>query len=287
VVHADLHTHTHCSDGQLSPAALVDRAVSKGIQVLSVTDHDTTAGLAGAARAAADRPIAVVPGAELSVTVDGHEVHLLGYGFDPSHPSLQDHLQRFADARTERMQAMIARLQERGVSVAMEDVGREARRAQSLGRPHLAQALVTGGHVDTVQEAFDEYLAAGRPAHVEKPPVPAEKVLTLLHDAGGIGVLAHPAHWTPSARLRALVDRGLDGIEVVHPSHDASLQSYYERWARGRDLLRTGGSDFHGHRERDAEALGRVGLDGDQWDALRSRLVEETAWGRTAGATAG
>lgn len=280
-VHADLHTHTHCSDGTRAPADLVALAASRGLHVLAITDHDTVAGLAEAQSAAQAHGVHLVTGTELSVTVNEHEVHLLGYGFDPTHDGLTRHLDRFVEARRERVRSIVSRLQDVGLHVEMADVEQvveatgtdEVPHQHALGRPHVAQALVRGGHVDTVDDAFDRYLSRGQPAFVAKPPVPASDALDLLHDAGGIGVLAHPGHWTPTTRLRALIDVGLDGIEVVHPSHDVTLESYYQRIARSRGLLTSGGSDFHG-RGDDDERFGRLGMDREHWLEFADGLAE-------------
>jgi len=280
VPYADLHTHTHCSDGRLSPTRLVEAASERGIRVLSVTDHDTVAGLEEADRAAKANGITLVPGVELSVAVDGNEIHLLAYGFDPEHAALVERLDALETARIDRMRAMLDRLHGLDVPVSADAVQAQARDAESLGRPHLALALKNGGYVETVQEAFDRYIGRGGPAFVAKPPVPASDVLTTIHDAGGIGVLAHPGHWTPSARLRTLIEHGLDGIETIHPSHDDSLESYYERWARSNNLVGTGGSDYHGHRELDEEPLGRHGLTRAAWKTLQAVLEDRTVWGR-------
>lgn len=272
--YADLHSHTRCSDGTRAPADLVAHAAERGIRVLAVTDHDTVAGLADAQSAADRHGVRLVSGVELSVSVDGDEVHLLGYGFDPSHAALRSHLDAFVEARAERVRQIVQRLRETGVALTMDAVHDQAPHGHALGRPHVAHAMVAAGHVASVDAAFDRYLSPGQPAFVAKPPVPASDALDLLHDAGGIGVLAHPGHWTPSARLRALVDAGLDGIEVVHPSHDASLEAYYRRWARTCGLLPTGGSDYHGHRDGDEARFGRVGLDREHYEQFAEALAQ-------------
>jgi predicted metal-dependent phosphoesterase TrpH len=269
---ADLHMHSLRSDGTLSPEALMQLAATNGLQVVALTDHDTTAGWGAAREAASEAGIHIVPGVELSVTVDGAEVHLLGYGFDPNNPSLQRHLRAFMKARSERARAMVRQLQAEGIGIAMEDVHAESREAQALGRPHVAAALVARGAVETVDEAFQRYIGEGGPAFVPKPSVPAHDVMSLLHDAGGIGVLAHPGNWTPMLRIRRLLDAGLDGIEVIHPSHKPYLQTYYSDLAQRHELLATGGSDFHG-RSGDDERIGRVGLSEPQWERVRAALA--------------
>lgn len=248
------------------------RAADRGIEVLAVTDHDTLAALGSAQRAAHAAGITLVQGVELSVTVDGTEVHLLGYGFDPTHAGLQEHCTAFMEARATRMQHMVDQLRNVGVKITEADVRAEAESAQAYGRPHVAAALVTRGVVATAKEAFDRYLTPDTPGYVPKPEVPAREVLDLVHEAGGIGVLAHPGHWTSSRHVVALIRAGLDGIEVVHPSHDNHLEDYYRRLAARNDLVATGGSDDHG-RARDDTRLGRIGLSQTAWERIEPVLT--------------
>ena len=271
-IYADLHTHTTCSDGQLDPLRLLDAAAKRGIRVLAITDHDTLAGWDAAQHVATDHPVTLIPGVELSVTVGEREVHLLGYGFDPHHDGVRAHVNWFAEARRERAQQMVDNLQAVGVDVTLEDVRRTADGAEALGRPHVAMALVAAGYVDTYEDAFALYLSEEGPAFAAKPSFPAHDALDLLHDAGGIGVLAHPGHWTSGRLLHRLGRAGLDGIEVWHPSHDASLVAYYERLARDYALVATGGSDFHGHRAGDEKRFGTCGLTRAAWQRMGSAL---------------
>lgn len=268
-IYADLHTHTHCSDGTLAPGALVTLAAERGLHALAVTDHDTVEGLPQARATAEDEGVAFVSGVELSVTVDGTEVHLLAYGIDSEHPGLRDHLQSMREARRERVRHILARLRDQDIRLQDETLAAEIETAASVGRPHVAAALVRGGYVQTADQAFNEYLGQGQAAYVAKPEVPAGDALTLVHEAGGVGVLAHPGHWTSSRHIRRLVDAGLDGIETVHPAHDASLRGYYERLADGYDLFCTGGSDYHGRSGDDDETLGRMGMTRTEWERFR------------------
>lgn len=265
-VFADLHTHTTCSDGALSPEELVQKASERGIRVLAVTDHDTVAGVQAAGEAADEWGLTFVPGVELSVTIADAEVHLLAYNLDPSHEELRDHLEFMAGQRKERARRIIELLRKEGVDVYDEELASTVSSNASVGRPHVATALVRGGYVETVREAFDQYLARGRPGFVEKPDVPAAEILSIVHDAGGVGVLAHPGHWTSSDHIRQLIEVGLDGIETTHPSHDSSLQQYYQRLARGYGVLETGGSDYHGWSDDEEEDLGGIGLPREQWE---------------------
>ena len=272
-VFADLHTHTSASDGVLSPGTLVDRAADRGIQVLSVTDHDTMEGLAAATAVAQERDIELLAGVELSVTLDGDEIHLLAYDVDPIHAGLHKHLEALQEARRDRAWRIVERLRSCGLEVEDEHLRTDIATTHAVGRPHLAAALVRGGHVETHREAFDRYLGRGKPGYVAKPAFPADDALRLVHEAGGVGVLAHPGHWTSSTQVRRLVDAGLDGLETHHPSHDASLRSYYERLARGYDLLVTGGSDYHGRTDDENAHFGTVGMNRSAWERFRAALA--------------
>lgn len=252
---ADLHMHTLCSDGSLSPAELVARAQSVGLSAISVTDHDCIDGLAEAKEAGALLGVEVVAGVELSVTVEDTEVHVLGYFFDPDHAALRAHLDAFQVYRRRRAEAMVARLHDLGVALPVEAVWAQAK-GGALGRPHVAEALLAEGFVTTQQEAFERFIGDRAPAFVPKPLFPAAEALALLHEAGGIGVIAHPGHWTRDTTLMSLIRSGLDGVETIHPSHDASLTRYYREVARDFGLLETGGSDYHGPRPDSEDRLG-------------------------------
>lgn len=272
-VFADLHTHTTASDGVCSPEAVVRRAAKRGIQVLSVTDHDTVEGLSAASRAARKRRIQVLAGIELSVTLEGEEVHVLAYDVDPAHAGLQRHLEAMQEARRDRAWRIVERLRDQGVEVEDDRLRSDIASTHAVGRPHVAAALVRAGHVDTDREAFERYLGQGKPGYVAKPAFAAEEALSLVHDAGGVGVLAHPGHWTSGTQIRHLVDAGLDGIETRHPSHDASLRGYYERLARGYDLCTTGGSDYHGRTDNEEAHFGTVGMSRSAWERFRVVLA--------------
>lgn len=256
---ADLHTHTHCSDGHLTPTELVEKARHCGLKALAITDHDCIDGIQEGQAAGARYHVEIITGVELSVTVGEEEVHLLGYFFDPAHRGLRDHLEAFQQSRLARAEQMVARLNAVGVPLPFEAVQAQAR-GRALGRPHVARALVAGGHVAEYQEAFEQYLSDGAPAFAAKPLFPAREALALLHEAGGIGVLAHPGHWTGDATVMALVQAGLDGIETIHPAHDPSLTQYYRQLARDFALLETGGSDYHGPRPDVPDPMGTYSI---------------------------
>lgn len=269
---ADLHTHTLYSDGQLAPADLVRKARQHGLQALAVTDHDTIDGL-GEAMAAGERwGVEVLPGVELSVTVGEIEVHLLGYLFDREHDALRQHLTAFREARVHRAQQMVEKLRALGLPLSFEAVLEQAK-GGAIGRPHVALALVAAGYVESYQAAFEQYLRDHAAAYVPKPLFPAEDALSMLHDAGGIGVLAHPGHWTSDRVVMQLVRAGLDGIETVHPSHDAMLTRYYRQQVHDFALIETGGSDYHGLRPTDEENFGRYSIPFGQLERIRRRAA--------------
>jgi len=270
MAYADLHAHTHCSDGTLAPDTLVQRASGRGVKVLAVTDHDTTAGLEAARSAAKGHGIQLVNGVELSVEVEDQAVHLLGYGFDRDHPALTQYLSDFTQRRRERLDAMIGRLAGKGVEVSAEAVERQVGTSAAPGRPHLARALVEEGQVDSYEAAFQKYLDTEQPAYVPAPTQPAKTAIDALHEAGGVAVLAHPGQWMPSGVLITLRKQGLDGIECFFPSHPDYLVDYYQNICRSHDLLVTGGSDYHGRPDAEEVQLGEVGLTKSQWERFRA-----------------
>lgn len=272
-VYADLHTHTRCSDGEQSPEVLVERAAKRGLQVLAVTDHDTVEGISPAATAAEKQGLHFVSGIELSVTLDEREIHLLAYGIDPGHSGLKRHLEAMQAARRDRVWTIVERLRGQGIDAEDEQLRADVASVHAVGRPHVAAALVRGGYVETERAAFEQYLGEGTPGDVAKPAFPAPDALALIHDAGGVGVLAHPGHWTSGRQVRRLVEAGLDGLETIHPSHDPSLRGYYERLARSYDLLATGGSDYHGRTDADERHLGTVGMSRTDWERFWEALA--------------
>jgi hypothetical protein len=241
----DLHVHSTCSDGTLAPAALVAAANAGGLDVLAVTDHDTAAGseAARAAAAAAGGP-RVVAGIELTCSYDGAEVHLLGYGFAPDHPAVEAFAARGAALRRARLAAMVDRLHALGVRIREEEVEVEPG-CRSVGRPHLARALVKRGTVPNFQEAFARFLGDGGPAWVpSRGPDLAEGIAT-IRGAGGLSVWAHPS-LEESRRFADARALGLDGVETIRPRLEPASSLALEQAAREAGLVFTGGSDWHG-----------------------------------------
>ncbi|MFJ4120501.1 phosphatase [Streptomyces sp. FT05W] len=249
----DLHTHSTASDGTDTPAELVANAAAAGLDVVALTDHDTVGGHAEAA-AALPEGLTLVTGAELSCQVDGVSLHMLAYLFDPAEPELARERELVRDDRVPRAQAMVRMLQELGVPVTWEQVARIAGDG-SVGRPHVATALVELGVVDTVSDAFTSaWLGNGGRAYAGKHELDPFDAVRLVKAAGGVTVFAHPlavkrGAVVPEAVIAGLAEAGLDGIEVDHMDHDASTRARLRGLAGDLGLLPTGSSDYHGSRK--------------------------------------
>ena len=246
----DLHAHTTFSDGDLTPEELVQRAVARRIAALSITDHDSIEALP-LARAAAGSALELIPGIEISTSENGLDLHILGYYIEAASPGMATRLARFREERGERMRRMVERLGQLGIRVELEDVLEIAGQGV-IGRPHLAEALVRAGHAETADDAFRRLLGTHGLAYVPRPAFPAAEAIGLIHEAGGVSVLAHPGPGLVDSVMEGLAARGLDGIEVWHPQHGALTVRRYQALAARLGLLETGGSDFHGeHRSVD------------------------------------
>ncbi|WP_024758886.1 PHP domain-containing protein [Streptomyces exfoliatus] len=249
----DLHTHSTASDGTDSPAELVRNAAAAGLDVVALTDHDTTRGHAEAI-AALPEGLTLVAGAELSCRLDGVGLHMLAYLFDPEEPALLAERELVRDDRVPRARAMVGKLQELGVPVTWEQVARIAGDG-SVGRPHVAEALVELGVVPDVSGAFTpDWLADGGRAYVGKHELDPIEAIRLVKAAGGVTVFAHPlavkrGEVVPEAAIARLADAGLDGIEVDHMDHDEATRARLRGLAKELGLLTTGSSDYHGSRK--------------------------------------
>jgi predicted metal-dependent phosphoesterase TrpH len=248
----DLHTHTNRSDGTLTPQELVALAAERGLDVVAVTDHDTTDGLEEATREGLRVGVEVVPGVEFSSEYRGASVHVLCYWMDLANPELQAELQRLRDDRFRRGERMIEKLRDLGFDVSFERV-REIAGGGNIVRPHVAQAMVEAGIVGSEEEAFERWIADGKPAHVAKHALDPLDALALIRGAGGLCVLAHPGMWgdqteVPQELIERMAAAGMAGLEVDHPDHDAERRARYRALAVELGLIPTGGSDCHGTR---------------------------------------
>ncbi|KAB8165110.1 PHP domain-containing protein [Streptomyces sp. 3MP-14] len=248
----DLHAHSTASDGTDSPAELVRNAADAGLDVVALTDHDTVAGHAEAA-AALPAGLTLVPGAELSCRLDGISLHMLGYLFDSDEPELARERELLRDDRVPRAQGIVRRLNELGVPVTWERVRELA--AGSVGRPHIAAAMVEAGVIDDVSAAFTaEWIGDGGRAHVGKHELDAFEAVRLIHRAGGVAVFAHPlavkrGRCVPESAIVRLAEAGLDGVEVDHYDHDPATRDRLRGLAADLGMLTTGSSDYHGTRK--------------------------------------
>jgi predicted metal-dependent phosphoesterase TrpH len=251
----DLHLHSTASDGSYPAETIVAMAERNGVRVLSLTDHDSLDGIPAAVERAQRSGIRVIPGVELSVSEAGIDVHLLAYGFDPQDKGLVAAIARYRDSRRERARKILARLKGLGIRIALEEV-EEIARGGALGRPHVAEALMQGGHIETFQEAFQRYLGHHAPAYVPKQTVTLEEAVAVVREAGGVTVLAHPGTLNRDHLIAAWVARGLDGIEVWHSKHAPADVTRFKGIAKQHSLLMTGGSDYHGERTPDVSIGG-------------------------------
>jgi hypothetical protein len=266
----DLHLHTTASDGRCTPRELVERAARAGVSVMAATDHDTTAAVAEVRAAAHEHGIQVVNGIEITAVDNQRDIHVLGYFLNPEDEALGSFLLTQRAARVARVEAIGSRLSALGVPIAVEPLLLQAtaENGRSIGRPQVARAMVDAGHVLNVQEAFDGWLAHGRPGFVPREGASSEAVIQVIHGAGGIASLAHPGKLGLDQRLKALAHAGLDAVEVFHPDHDAALVEQYRALARELRLLITGGSDFHGDPAHGREP-GGVSLPAAEFERLR------------------
>lgn len=261
----DLHLHTTYSDGSFSVREVLTRAQQAQVVALSITDHDTVAGILEALVIGHELGIEVLPGIEISSREGDTELHLLGYGFDWTHLRLLANLAALRDSRHDRNPQIVERLRALGMDLTYDDV-RALAGTESVGRPHIARVLMERGYVSSAKEAFDRFLGDGKAAYVPRTLPDPETAVAWIREAGGVPVLAHPS-WVRESReglvqlCRRLKERGLGGVEVHYSTHRPSETAEYLQLARSLDLLVTGGSDFHGLTKPDIEVgIGRGDL---------------------------
>jgi 3',5'-nucleoside bisphosphate phosphatase len=268
----DLHTHTTASDGRCTPAQLVADAAAAGVTVLSVTDHDTVAAAATAGRLCAATGIEFVPGIEITAVVDGADVHVLGYFIDTESPELAAFLAEQRRIRIDRLRQIVDRLAAAGIVLDADAILRPALADPStaVGRPWIARALVSGGHVATHDEAFAQWLTPGRPGFVPRLGASPPEVFGRIHAAGGLASLAHPVLIGHDEWLPEFAKAGLDALEAFHSDHDPSTTRHYLDMARQLELAVTGGSDYHGDPSHGGPP-GSVSLPREAFDRFKAR----------------
>ncbi|HYR41261.1 MAG TPA: PHP domain-containing protein [Methylomirabilota bacterium] len=268
----DLHTHTTASDGTYAPRDLVIEAASRGVRVLAITDHDSTEGLPEAfEEAERRRPLELLPGIEINCDVEGAEIHVLGYLMEWQAPWFQEFCREQRRERRERVHLMAERMAALGMPFDADEVFAIVKEG-SAGRPHVAQVMVARGYVKTVREAFDKYLAAGRPGHVPRKKLTPEDAVRLIRRAAGVPVFAHPGLADRDQLIPGLIAAGLMGIECYYTEHSAQQRATYLQICKEQDLVATGGSDFHGPQVR-AATLGSPSVPMAAVDALRAKAA--------------
>ncbi|RKL69176.1 histidinol phosphatase [Salipaludibacillus neizhouensis] len=257
---ADIHMHSTASDGGYSPEVLMKKCVEAKLELLALTDHDTTVGLEIARETAESLGARFIDGIELSTRINGQSVDILGYGFDIHSTVLQETLSFHRKMRRERMDRMMEKCQDHGISITIEDIKKQVT-GETYSRPHLAKAIIEKGYAQTVQEVFEKYLGYGKPCYVvkEKEMEPSEAI-KLIHQAGGVAIVAHPIFYNIDEEIETwFSEYHLDGIEVFHRDHDEEAVKRFLTLALsvekklGKRIFKTGGSDFH------HESFGRVG----------------------------
>ncbi|MFD0587930.1 PHP domain-containing protein [Paenibacillus sp. GCM10027627] len=253
---ADLHTHTTASDGNHSPAEVVQMAKKAGLAAIAITDHDTTAGLSEALQEGRQIGISVVPGVELSTVADRLDIHILAYFADHDNVRWLERLQSLGRAREGRNEMIVSKLQELGVAITMDHVlqaasvsGDTDKRNKSVGRPHIAAALVSLGAAENINEAFSRYLGSGAAAHVQVPRIHPLEAIEWIREAGGMSVIAHPGLYGNDTLVEQLIRGGANGIEIYHSDHGPEEARRYGKLAERYSVIGTGGSDFHGERQ--------------------------------------
>ena len=271
----DLHTHTYHSDGFYAPENLVTKAHKRGIEVLSITDHDSMNGISEAIEIAKKFGIEIVPGVEISSDIRDTEVHILGYFVDPNNKELEHYLNFFREERHKRALRIVKKLNILGLNITIDDVLVFAKNS-AIGRPHIAQALLAKGQVKSFFEAFYKYIGNHAPAYERKVHLSPQSAFKIINDAGGLSFIAHPGD-IPEILIKELIDAGVDGIEVIHPSHSPAQVKFYRGIVNQYFLLESGGSDFHGGKREDDENLGKFCTTSKVVEAMKTRLVKDSA----------
>ncbi len=266
---ADLHIHTHYSDSTSPPEEVIEQAHQNGLNCIAITDHDTIDGINPTRQAAEKYNIEVITGVELSAEKNGRDVHILGYLFDHSSKKFLTQLEIMQETRVTRMAQMIEKLKKFGVNnIELKEVC-DLAKSKSVGRPHLALLLKEKGWVADLKVAFDKYLAEGAAAYVPKFKLATEDAIKLIHNAGGVAVLAHPMVMNMDEIISPLVKEGLDGLEVYYTNTTETVINFYKGLAEKHNILMTGGSDAHGKAKKNT-FVGKVKIPYELVEAMKN-----------------
>ncbi|MFZ1082745.1 MAG: PHP domain-containing protein [Candidatus Kryptoniota bacterium] len=268
----DLHTHTSHSDGGVSTVELLLKAKECGIKTISITDHDAVSALDEAEAIASDFGINFVPGIEITSSYKRYQLHFLGYFFDYTDKNFVSRLRELQDARVVRAKKIIEKLNGIKIPLKFESVLGKPGTQNSIGRPHIANTMVEEGFAETYDEVFQKYIGIGKPAYEANYPFPPEEAIKMISQAGGLSFIAHPSHYLNEEMLSRLVKLGLDGVEVIHPSHSNEETEYYKKFADENSLLKCGGSDFHGGLKNDGANLGKYFIDQLSFEQMLEKI---------------
>ncbi|SHI94419.1 PHP domain-containing protein [Lutispora thermophila] len=259
--YADLHIHTNASDGLLSPEEVVQWAIKKKLRAIAITDHDTIEGIdiAMNINLISDK-LEIIPGIELNTQFEEKEVHILGYYIDYKNHWFLNMLTKMQKSRHDRAEIMIDKLNKLGIKIELKQV-EEISKGNSIGRPHIARAMVERGYVDNIVDAFDKYIGVGCPAYVERFKLTTEEAIDIIEKVGGLSVLAHPGLIGDKKYISRVLNLGVKGIEVLHPKHDQDMVKYLFAIATERKLFITGGTDCHGIMQNGQPIMGSVSID--------------------------
>lgn len=270
---ADMHIHTTSSDGLLEPEEVVEWAKKKNIDVIAITDHDSVDGIDRALKAGEKLGIEVIPGLEMSCTHKDEEVHITGLFIDYKNNELKDRLLSLSESRTLRGKQIVDKLNEINIDISYEDVLKEAN-CGSVGKPHVARVLVKKNIVKDSEEAFSKYLAKDRVADIPRAKISVKEATNLIHNAGGIAILAHPGLIKNKNIPLELIYKGIDGMEVIHSIHTDDTVERIGKIVKEKNLLKSAGSDCHGNLVNGQPIIGDYSLDEEEFNLLKEASVE-------------
>lgn len=271
-VKVDLHVHTNFSDGRLSPVQLIDLSKKTGLTVISITDHDNVNALEIAIQYGNQQGVQVIPGVEISADLNDQEVHILGYFIDYRNQKMLDFLSASRELRINRNEKIVKKLNALGSKIEFNNIREKAGSKTSIGRPHIAMELNEEGFVNSYFDAFIKYIGDGKPAFVKKPNPKSSEVIKIISEMGGLSFIAHPGKMIRDEILVSLINEGLDGIEIIHPSHSKEDIAYFTKMAADHFLLTSGGSDFHGGVKNDGKNFGKYYISMDEIINMKRRL---------------
>lgn len=243
----DLHIHSSYSDGVFSPRELLELLQQYGYELISITDHDTIEGCLQGMKLAPHYDIKMIPGVEISSLCWGRDVHILAYGFDVEDKKFRNFLHAIEKGRLTRAKKIVKLLAKEGMPLDFRDVINLTGKLNLVGRPHIARALIDAGYCRDIKDVFDHYIGEGQSCYIAKPAPSSEEVIAAIKNAGGVSVLAHPYIYKDDDMVRLLIKQGVEGLEVFYSRHTKDEVEKYRKMADDNGLIKTGGSDFHGH----------------------------------------